>query len=59
VFAVSRTEGLTKYDIAGQIGVHPSENDQLAFGLMVLSMTETTGESGPRSGKVPRLRLVK
>jgi Zn-dependent peptidase ImmA (M78 family)/DNA-binding XRE family transcriptional regulator len=59
VFAALRTEGLTKYDIAGQIGVHPSEIDQLAFGLMVLGMTNIGGESEPRSTKGPRLRLVK
>jgi hypothetical protein len=41
------------------VGVLPSEIDQLAFGLMLVSMTETAGDSAARGGKNVRLRLVK
>jgi Zn-dependent peptidase ImmA (M78 family) len=59
VFAALRAEGMTKGDIAAQLGIHPSEIDQLAFGLMLVSLTETAGDSAARGGKVVRLRLVK
>jgi Zn-dependent peptidase ImmA (M78 family) len=59
VFAALRVDGLTKHEVAAQVGVLPSEIDQLAFGLMLVSMTETAGDSAVRDGKNVRLRLVK
>jgi Zn-dependent peptidase ImmA (M78 family)/transcriptional regulator with XRE-family HTH domain len=59
VFAALRADGLTKNDIAAQVGVHPSEIDQLAFGLMLVSLTDTAGDGAVRGGTTARLRLVK
>jgi len=38
VFAALRADGIIKHDISAQVGVHPSEIDQLAFGLMLVGL---------------------
>lgn len=48
VFAALRADGLTKNDVAAQVGVHPSEIDQFAFGLMLVSLTDTAGHGAVR-----------
>ena len=59
VFAALREDGITKSDIAQQLSVSSTEIDQLAFGLMIQSITETADEltSAPRRSTL--LRLVK
>lgn len=59
VFAALREEGLSKHEIARQLGVHPSELDQLAFGLMVMGMTETAAGAVAGAKRQVALRLVK
>lgn len=59
IFAALREEGMTKAEVARQLSVHPSEIDQLAFGLMVQGMTETAGQVGPGVTRATVLRLVK
>jgi Zn-dependent peptidase ImmA (M78 family) len=59
VFAALREEGLSKHEIARQLCVHPSELDQLAFGLMVMGMTETAAGAVAGAKRQVALRLVK
>lgn len=59
VFASLRGEGLTKNDIARQLGVHPSEVDQLAFGLMIMGMADTDRDAPKSPRRSVSLRLVK
>ena len=59
IFAALREDGVTKSDIARELGVHPTEIDQLAFGLMIQSMTDTAGENASAAKRSISLRLVK
>jgi Zn-dependent peptidase ImmA (M78 family) len=59
VFASLREESLSKNEFALQLSVHPMEIDQLAFGLMMLSIVDTAGDSAPRDRRLTPLRLVK
>jgi hypothetical protein len=59
IFAALREDGMTKSDIAHDLGVHPTEIDQLAFGLMIQGMTDGAGESAVSAKRSISLRLVK
>jgi Zn-dependent peptidase ImmA (M78 family) len=59
IFAALREDGFTKSEIAHQLAVYPAEIDQLAFGLMIQSMTDTAGETAPAAKRSISLRLVK
>ena len=59
VFAALRSEGLTKSDVAQHLNVSPTEIDQLAFGLMIQSMTVTSTSMPPGIPRSISLTLVK
>jgi len=59
IFAALREDGVTKSDIARELVVHPTEIDQLAFGLMIQSLTDTARENATPAKRSIALRLVK
>jgi Zn-dependent peptidase ImmA (M78 family) len=56
VFAALREEGVTKHDIAADLQVHPTDINELVFGLVLTSL-EGNAARGGRSDR-PDLRIV-
>ena len=58
VFAALRAEGVSKSDVARELAIHPSQLEELIFGMIVAD-----GVKGVRSSRessvVPNLRIVK
>ena len=59
VFSALRDEGITKGDIAEQIGIEPGELDRLVFGLVMLGLRGGSSSSVSPSRKRPQLRVIK
>lgn len=57
IFAALRQEGVTKFEVAGQLAIGVDELDKLVFGLMLTSITNEAEPSGVRRGPPP-LKLV-
>jgi Zn-dependent peptidase ImmA (M78 family)/DNA-binding XRE family transcriptional regulator len=60
IFAALKEDGLSRSDVARELAVHPTELDQLTFGLMVQALSDGARESGQAGGRRPVvLKLVK
>lgn len=58
VFAVLRTEGVTKNAIAEALSVHPADVDELVFGLAFTSLEGSQSTPGTSSHLAPLLTVV-
>ena len=58
VFDALRTDGVSKCDVARELAMHPSQLEELIFGMIVAD-AQSAGQPSRMSRAPPTLRIVK